>query len=193
MQPLAAGRLRKHCGASCCHAGFIKATKLWANCSPCISDLAAPLLFEFVYLLKPLGMTFWRKKYLAIIMAVHSSTIFIVLTLVPFLNAAQWTHHLVLDRENMFHLFWTPSEENIIFEIQVKYFSYVLIRSVKNVFLGANTRICRHWIFFSWGHERVRHCLGLGRRSVRTSAFARHESTWQFRANRWWSPRPETH
>ena len=53
-------------------------------------------------------------------MAVHSSIIIAVLTtLVPFLVHAKWTHHLVLDRENMFHLSWTPTEDNIIFEIQV--------------------------------------------------------------------------
>ncbi len=31
----------------------------------------------------------------------------------------EWTHRMVADRENKFHLLWTPSEEKIIFEIQV--------------------------------------------------------------------------
>ena len=40
---------------------------------------------------------------------------------------AKWTHHLVLDQQEFFHLFWTPSEETIRFEIQVKTHGYVAI------------------------------------------------------------------
>ena len=40
---------------------------------------------------------------------------------------AKWTHHLVLDPQELFHLFWTPSEDTIRFEIQVKTLGYVAI------------------------------------------------------------------
>ena len=32
----------------------------------------------------------------------------------------KWTHHIVLDKQNRFHLFWEPLDDEIKFEIQVK-------------------------------------------------------------------------
>ena len=31
----------------------------------------------------------------------------------------EWTHHMVLDRDNMFHILWTPDKDKITFEMQV--------------------------------------------------------------------------
>ena len=36
-------------------------------------------------------------------------------------QSLKWTHHVILDRESMFHLFWTPLNETIRFELQVNY------------------------------------------------------------------------
>ena len=41
---------------------------------------------------------------------------FIKLSLVECLK---WTHHVVLDRDSMFHLLWTPNQDTIMFELQV--------------------------------------------------------------------------
>ena len=41
---------------------------------------------------------------------------FIKLSLVECLK---WTHHVVLDRDSMFHLLWTPNQDTITFELQV--------------------------------------------------------------------------
>lgn len=35
------------------------------------------------------------------------------------LRGFQWTHHLVLDRQNMFHLFWLPEDNQVTFQLQV--------------------------------------------------------------------------
>ena len=52
----------------------------------------------------------------------------IIVFMLAWLTAeAKWTHHLVLDQQDLFHLFWTPSEETIRFEIQVKTHGYVAI------------------------------------------------------------------
>ena len=52
----------------------------------------------------------------------------IIVFMLAWLTAeAKWTHHLVLDQQELFHLFWTPSEETIRFEIQVKTQGYVAI------------------------------------------------------------------
>ncbi len=39
----------------------------------------------------------------------------------------KWTHRLILDRSNKFHIFWTPSEDLIRFELQVQTLGYVAI------------------------------------------------------------------
>ena len=31
----------------------------------------------------------------------------------------EWIHHMVLDRDNMFHISWTPDKDKITFEMQV--------------------------------------------------------------------------
>ena len=38
-----------------------------------------------------------------------------------------WTHHLILDHENKFHVFWLPSEKDITFELRVETRGYVAL------------------------------------------------------------------
>ncbi len=53
-------------------------------------------------------------------MAVHYFTLWICFSSIIQVRGQDWTHHAVLDSDGEFQLFWTPSENHITFEIQVK-------------------------------------------------------------------------
>ena len=52
------------------------------------------------------------------VLQIHFLIFCFVLTLV---QSLKWTHHVILDRDRMFHLSWTPLDETIQFEIQVRF------------------------------------------------------------------------
>ena len=33
----------------------------------------------------------------------------------------EWTHHMILDQDGMFHILWKPEKDKITFELQVSY------------------------------------------------------------------------
>ena len=35
----------------------------------------------------------------------------------------EWTHHMILDQDGMFHILWKPEKDKITFELQVSYMS----------------------------------------------------------------------
>ena len=35
----------------------------------------------------------------------------------------EWTHHMILDQDGMFHILWKPEKDKITFELQVSYIS----------------------------------------------------------------------
>ena len=51
------------------------------------------------------------------VLQIHYLIFCFVLTLV---QSLKWTHHVILDRDRMFHLSWTPLDETIQFEMQVR-------------------------------------------------------------------------
>ena len=51
------------------------------------------------------------------VLQIHNLIFCSILTLV---QSLKWTHHVILDRDRMFHLSWTPLDETIQFEMQVR-------------------------------------------------------------------------
>lgn len=44
-----------------------------------------------------------------------------------FSHIQSWTHHLILDKDSKFQLFWLPTPQKITFEIQVETLGFVSI------------------------------------------------------------------
>lgn len=71
----------------------------------------------------------------------------------------EWTHHVVLNKDSSFHLYWTPTENEILFKIEVSLCVQrcILIShySFNHIVLGSNSRLrcCR--VLSKWWDEGI--------------------------------------
>ena len=40
--------------------------------------------------------------------------------------SSEWTHHMILDQDNMFHVLWKPEKDKITFELQVSTYFFIV-------------------------------------------------------------------
>ena len=52
------------------------------------------------------------------------------------MTSFEWTHHMILDQDGMFHILWKPEKDKITFELQVSYVH--VIRQQKSKFRFKN-------------------------------------------------------
>ena len=63
-------------------------------------------------------------------MAVFEILVFLMILSHQCYGLIEWTHNVVLDRGNMFHLSWKPEKEHIYFKIEVSFMvtiSFIII------------------------------------------------------------------
>lgn len=58
--------------------------------------------------------------FLNVLQTIPFLSLFVVLQTWGDRFGQEWTHHVVLNKDNLFHLYWTPSEKDIVFKIEVR-------------------------------------------------------------------------